>query len=107
MLGDIWNDVQNVANQLSVSEKGNEFKIETEARIKVVQTRCDNNTARQVLTIEWLDPIYIGGMWLPEMIDIVGGQVCIAKSGQLAPVCLLYTSPSPRDATLSRMPSSA
>ena len=23
------------------------------------------------------------------------------------PVCLLYTSPSPRDATLSRMPSSA
>ena len=25
----------------------------------------------------------------------------------LFPVCLLYTSPSPRDATLSRMPSSA
>ena len=25
----------------------------------------------------------------------------------LSPVCLLYTSPSPRDATLSRMPSSA
>ena len=25
----------------------------------------------------------------------------------LAPTCLLYTSPSPRDATLSRMPSSA
>ena len=25
----------------------------------------------------------------------------------LAPICLLYTSPSPRDATLSRMPSSA
>ena len=26
---------------------------------------------------------------------------------QLGPPCLLYTSPSPRDATLSRMPSSA
>ena len=26
---------------------------------------------------------------------------------QLPPACLLYTSPSPRDATLSRMPSSA
>ena len=24
-----------------------------------------------------------------------------------SPICLLYTSPSPRDATLSRMPSSA
>ena len=28
------------------------------------------------------------------------------KSGQVK-ICLLYTSPSPRDATLSRMPSSA
>ena len=26
---------------------------------------------------------------------------------ELAEICLLYTSPSPRDATLSRMPSSA
>ena len=28
-------------------------------------------------------------------------------TGDLGYVCLLYTSPSPRDATLSRMPSSA
>ena len=30
-----------------------------------------------------------------------------AKALELYHVCLLYTSPSPRDATLSRMPSSA
>ena len=30
-----------------------------------------------------------------------------AAAGALADACLLYTSPSPRDATLSRMPSSA
>ena len=29
------------------------------------------------------------------------------KRGIAAKICLLYTSPSPRDATLSRMPSSA
>ena len=29
------------------------------------------------------------------------------KLSHMLPVCLLYTSPSPRDATLSRMPSSA
>ena len=31
--------------------------------------------------------------------------IAIAKAGGIG--CLLYTSPSPRDATLSRMPSSA
>ena len=35
-------------------------------------------------------------------IGIAGG---VEKGGYMA--CLLYTSPSPRDATLSRMPSSA
>jgi len=86
MLGDIWDDVQNVADQLSVTEKGREFHEEKESRIRGLQTRRRDGTAPKVLTIEWIDPIYIGGMWLPEMITIVGGQVCIAESGQPAPV---------------------
>ena len=86
ILGDIWDDVQNVADQLSVTEKGREFKAEADARINQVKKRVGNGALPKVLTLEWLDPIYIGGMWLPEMIDIVGGQVCIAERGQLAPV---------------------
>ena len=86
MLGDIWDDVQNVADQLSVDEKGREFHEEKESRIKALQTRHRDGVAPKVLTIEWIDPIYIGGMWLPEMIAIAGGQACIAESGQLAPV---------------------
>ena len=35
----------------------------------------------------------------------IAGSLCICVF--LNPTCLLYTSPSPRDATLSRMPSSA
>ena len=46
---------------------------------------------------------------------IIGGLLMLVLPGQglltivtgLLLVCLLYTSPSPRDATLSRMPSSA
>ena len=39
----------------------------------------------------------------------ISGALTPAGIGQscLIPLCLLYTSPSPRDATLSRMPSSA
>lgn len=88
MLGDIWNDVQNVADQLGVSEKGEEFRDEVDSRIKAVQNRLIGGPSHSpnVLTIEWIDPIYVGGMWLPEMIDIAGGQVCIAEAGKPAPV---------------------
>ena len=38
--------------------------------------------------------------------DAVFAQ-CAKKANEKIRICLLYTSPSPRDATLSRMPSSA
>ncbi|MBC8284788.1 MAG: cobalamin-binding protein [Nitrospinae bacterium] len=86
MLGDIWDDIQNVADQLSVPEQGHKFREEVEERINSVKSRRGNGPRPKVLTIEWLDPIYVGGMWLPEMIDIVGGEVCFAEKGQHAPV---------------------
>ena len=47
----------------------------------------------------------IFGYFLPFLIFIE--FMTIKTSGRLNIFCLLYTSPSPRDATLSRMPSSA
>ena len=48
---------------------------------------------------------------LGELQDEVSVSIAIDESGgtmeDSAETCLLYTSPSPRDATLSRMPSSA
>ena len=44
--------------------------------------------------------------WFREWDDILI-QVHDVKDIEQAKACLLYTSPSPRDATLSRMPSSA
>ena len=46
---------------------------------------------------------------LPHPILVATGDVLLVAVVALAAAvdCLLYTSPSPRDATLSRMPSSA
>ena len=86
LLDDIWNDIQNVADQLSVPDQGHKFLEEVKERINSVKSRLQNRNRPKILTIEWIDPIYIGGMWLPEMIDIVGGEVCFAESGEKAPV---------------------
>ena len=42
-----------------------------------------------------------------EAYDDAEGEINIMVTGHQWKCCLLYTSPSPRDATLSRMPSSA
>jgi iron complex transport system substrate-binding protein len=87
-LADIWVNVKSLAEQFSIEDKGFDFCNEVELRISAVQDRLTRKkfVTPNILTIEWIDPIYVGGMWLPEMINIVGGQACIAKSGQPAPV---------------------
>ena len=52
-----------------------------------------------------LDTITSGPANLQDRFHLHYGD--LADSSALARLCLLYTSPSPRDATLSRMPSSA
>ena len=63
----------------------------------------------------WLPPwnfiaavIAIGGMQLLATMDSTVAIVALPKiQDELGLSCLLYTSPSPRDGLLSRMPSSA
>lgn len=35
-----------------------------------------------VVCIEWLDPIYVAGHWIPEMVEIAGGRDVLAKAGE-------------------------
>ena len=47
-------------------------------------------------------------VWEQEFVNLVTSQNNFPKSGEVKLiVCLLYTSPSPRDRQKSRMPSSA
>ena len=42
-----------------------------------------------------------------ELVNSAGAEIVGKSISKQSKPCLLYTSPSPRDATLSRMPSSA
>ena len=49
-----------------------------------------------------------GAVYQDEVVAVVGGgNAALEEALYLSNICLLYTSPSPRDRSLSRMPSSA
>jgi len=43
----------------------------------------------QVLTIEWLDPVMVGGTWMPELVEIAGGRALVTRPGDHAPTLSL------------------
>ena len=35
-----------------------------------------------VATLEWLDPVYVGGHWVPQMVDLAGGVDVLGLPGE-------------------------
>ncbi|MGI8824787.1 MAG: cobalamin-binding protein [Chloroflexota bacterium] len=55
---------------------------ELRRRLDAVRVAVAGRVARKVLSLEWLDPVFVGGHWVPEMIEIAGGKDCLGVAGQ-------------------------
>src|SRR2546428_3991520 len=68
-LDDIWDDIARVAEALGRSAEGAAAVSRLQARVTSVRERSRTCAERpRVLSVEWLDPVMIGGMWMPELI---------------------------------------
>lgn len=86
VLNDVWADIQRVATTLEV---------ESETLLKQLQTRvaaCQEKTQKlsksdrpTVVTIEWTDPLMAAGNWIPELVELAGGQSLFGIVGQHSP----------------------
>lgn len=85
-LGDVLGDIERVAIALGLAERGTAVRADLERRIQRVADRASATSRRpRVATLEWIDPIMIGGTWMPELIELAGGAALFATAGSPAP----------------------
>jgi iron complex transport system substrate-binding protein len=73
-LDDVLSDILKVGRVMKVVEKANELVRTLETRRKIVSSAAKFAEARpRVLCLEWLDPPFVAGHWIPEMVNIAGG----------------------------------
>jgi iron complex transport system substrate-binding protein len=85
-LSDVWDDVRRVGSLLGLERVAGRVVADLEARLDLVHSRAATADARpSVLTIEWLDPVMIGGMWMPELVELAGGVPLVTAAGDHAP----------------------
>ncbi len=85
-LENIWSDINRVARELGVDDAGSAFINQANRRIESVQNKISQAQVpkKKIITIEWLNPIMAGGMWVPEMIEIAGGEALLVGKGDQA-----------------------
>ena len=80
-LAEVIGNAIEVAEAAGVPDQGARLIAEMESRISSVRSAVAGRERPTVLAIEWLDPPFTGGHWVPEMIEIAGGLDLVGKPG--------------------------
>lgn len=90
-LDGVWDDVLRVARALSADVEGEQLVAELRARLRTVHEALAGARAPRptVAVIEWGDPIFTGGHWVPEMVSRAGGVDVLGVSGEHSRVVTL------------------
>ena len=87
-LQDVLGDIETVGRAVGRHEAAQVLTGALRARIARVEKRVKERarggggTRPRVLCLEWLDPLYQGGHWIPEMVELAGGEAVLARAGE-------------------------
>ncbi len=73
-LAEVLGNAVEVAEAAEAPERGTALKAKLQSRLEAVREAVSGLERPSVLALEWLDPPFTGGHWVPEMIEIAGGR---------------------------------
>ena len=80
-LTEILESVTTLAAVVEKKEKGEKIRSALRHRIDFVKNHLFKQKPK-VLAIEWIKPFFTAGHWIPEMIEMSGGENLISKTGE-------------------------
>jgi iron complex transport system substrate-binding protein len=81
-LGEVLADVRRVAEAAGVPIAADELVTEATHRIDLIREAVGGAPAPRVAALEWLDPPFVGGHWVPQMIEFAGGKDPLGRPGE-------------------------
>lgn len=91
-LDEVIDSIQTVADAAQVPERGQVLVASLRARLlrlqqSIAARRLESGTNRAgtdqptVFVLEWTDPPFVGGHWVPDVVSAAGGQPILARPG--------------------------
>lgn len=80
-LGDVWRDILWVGEETCRGFQAEALVKNIGERLGAIGIETRQATERpRVAFLEWLQPLYVGGHWVPEMIELAGGKDVFGKA---------------------------
>lgn len=82
-LADVWSDICRVGEATERREPAEALAAALEEKVRVTEAVAARVGSRpRVLCLEWLDPYYVAGHWVPEMVARAGAADAIGRAGE-------------------------
>jgi iron complex transport system substrate-binding protein len=78
----VFGDIEEVGAAVGRSGEARRLTAALRARVEAVRAIVKPPRPPRVLCLEWLDPPFHGGHWIPEMVEIAGGEAVLARRGE-------------------------
>ena len=82
-LDDILVSIMDVAEKIGKVREGRKLVASLQKRIDMVRSMTMKLKRRpKVLCVEWIDPLFTAGHWVPQMVEYAGGVNCLSSAGE-------------------------
>lgn len=78
----IFADIRTIATATGMTARGEEFITHLQARLTAVESAVAGRPRPRVFGLEWLDPPFAAGHWVPQMIALAGGEEVLGRAGE-------------------------
>jgi iron complex transport system substrate-binding protein len=84
-LAEVLEDVTRLGAAAGIEARAHELRGDLEGRLAAVRAAVAGAPAPRVVALEWLDPPFVGGHWIPEMVALAGGVDVAGPAGAKSP----------------------
>jgi iron complex transport system substrate-binding protein len=81
-LDEVIGTIEVAGQALGVKERAVELAESLRQRVEAIRRTALRLPAIRTLALEWTDPPFAGGHWIPDMVEIAGGSNLLSQKGQ-------------------------
>jgi len=85
-LDDVFESIKAIGEAADVENRAHHLVEELQLRLGIIRQTVNGSPRNKVVTIEWMEPLMTGGNWIPELVELAGGNALLAEQGKHSPV---------------------